>query len=907
MLLKKVPLPYSSTAILKDGTSIIIRSIRGSDENSLLELFNSLSDATVYSRYFAPSGARHAPNWHDIQPLCHPNPSRELTLVATVDEFGVTRVIGIGRCTSDTVRPFIASLTLAVHESWQGKGVGTLLVEHLAMLGERAGVMQFEGFVLSDNRKILEVLRKSGLRAIRDLDKGEAMVEFSTEETTDFRIASIDREMRATAKSLEPFFTPKSVAVVGASRRPGSIGQVLVSNLLEAGYKGKIYPVNPAASSIDGLKVYRSIESIPGSVDMALIAVHVQDVEETVAQCIRKKVKGVVIISSGFGEVSAEGREIERRITKMARAGGLRIVGPNCMGLLNTDPGNPLYAVFAGLFPPEGNIAMVSQSGGLGIAILDYVSAYNLGISNFVSIGNRADVSVNDLLSCWAFDDRTKVIALYIESFGNPEKFSRMAPQLARKKPIIAVKSGRTAAGARAASSHSASLANVDVAVDAIFEQTGVIRTNTLEEMFDVAKVLASQPLPAGPNVGVVTNAGGPGILLSDALEVRGLQMPSLAPGTIEQLKAILPFQAGLANPIDTLAYAGGDLYEKTIRLVGADENVDSLIVIFIPTVMADPKDVAAGIARGAAAIPSEKPVLTVFISSSEAVPAELHSGPRGKIPTFVFPENAAEALSSVERYARWRGKPDGEVLEPDGKMRTKVREIIDNVLAQNSAAQWLSAKNVSDLLQEVGIKIAPWETTPPDGGSEGVKEAASRVGYPVVLKAVSADVLHKSDAGGVVLAIQDEKELLEAVDSITEKMAAHEARLERFLIQREIEGGVEFLVGVTTDDLFGHLIVTGLGGVYVELFKDVAFSLPPVTDVDASEMLDKLRAKKLLEGFRGSPKVDKKALEDVIRRVSMLVELVPEIRELDLNPVKVLPEGEGAVAVDARIRVAAR
>ncbi|NMC62544.1 MAG: GNAT family N-acetyltransferase, partial [SAR324 cluster bacterium] len=876
-------------------------SIRGSDASSVLELFNSLSDKKVYPRYFAPSGARVSPSFSAVERICLPNRARIISLVVCIEEWGVSKVLGIGSCIRDSVNPYHASLTLAVHESWQGKGVGTILVEHLALLGEKHGIQQFEGFVLSEDKKILEVLRHSGLRGTRVYKGDEVQIELSTEETPEFRHASIEREMRATANSLDTFFNSESVAVIGASRRPGSIGAALVSNLLQAGFKGKIYPINPSASEISGLRSFRSVEDVPGDVELSIIAVHAPDVEETIAQCIRKGVKGVVVISSGFAELSVEGRETEKRIVKMARGAGMRLIGPNCVGIVNTDPKHPIYGVFAGVYPPAGNIAMVSQSGALGIAILDYVSTYHLGISNFVSIGNKADVSVNDLLSYWAYDERTKVIALYLESFGNPEKFARIAPELARRKPMVAVKSGRTAAGSRAASSHSASLANVDVAVDAIFDQAGVIRTNTLEELFDVAKVLSSQPLPAGPRVGVVTNAGGPGILLADALEVRGLKLPTLSNESLVKLKKILPFQAGLANPIDMLAYAEGNLYEEVIKIVGADENVDSLIVIYVPPIITDPHDVASGIARGACSISLKKPLLTVFLSSSEHVPKEFENGPHGQIPVFVFPENAAQALSAVEKYARWREEPMGEVLTLSPEEKTLARKIIDEVLAENSAEQWLEGQRVQDLLKAVGIQFVSSRVVEPSR----IEEVSEKLTYPLVLKVLSPEVLHKSDVGGVILGIKNKKELLNAAKNVTQKMHNIGARVEGFQLQQEVQGGVEFLVGVTTDAVFGHLIVVGLGGIFVELFKDVAFSLPPVTDVRVKALLDKLRAKKLLEGFRGSEKVDRKALEDVIMRVSALIELIPEIRELDLNPVKILPEGSGAVTVDARIKIA--
>ena len=617
------------------------------------------------------------------------------------------------------------------------------------------------------------------------------------------------------------------------------------------------------------------------------------------ADCAGAGVRGVVVISSGFAEVSAVGRQAEQRLRHLVRAAGMRLVGPNCMGLLNTAPEVSLNATFAPVWPPAGNIGMLSQSGALGLAILDYVHTLNVGISTFISVGNKADVSSNDLLAYWAEDPHTDVIVLYLESFGNPRKFARIAPEVARQKPIVAVKSGRSAAGTRAASSHSAALANLDVAVEALFEQAGVIRSNTLEELFDVAALLATQPVPQGPRVGVVTNAGGPGIMLADACEAHGLTLPELAPETRAVLRTFLPAQASLSNPVDMIASATPEHYTRTIAAVGADPQVDAVVVIYIPPLVTRPEDVAQAIAQGAGSVPDHKPVLTVFISSRGAPPV-LSTGPRGKLPSYTFPENAAQALAAAVRYQRWRERPPGTSFTVSPFAHSAVRAVIDRLLSRATEPLWLPPADLATVLRAVGIAFAMAEqTTPADAVA-----TAERLGYPLVAKAISPDVLHKSDIGGVILGLNSAAAVATAVDTLVARLQQIQARLDGILLQRQVAGGLEALVGVTTNPTFGPLVVCGLGGTLVEVLHDVAFRLPPVRDLDAAEMLATLRASRLLDGYRGAPPADRAALIAVILRVSALVECIPELRELDLNPVKVLPPGQGAIVVDGRMRI---
>lgn len=700
--------------------------------------------------------------------------------------------------------------------------------------------------------------------------------------------------------SLDRLFRPASVAVVGASSKPHSVGGSILANLLRDGYSGRIFPVNPNAAEVMGLRAYASVKDIGRPVDLVVIVVPSKIVEPVVDDCIAARAGGIVVITSGFAESSDEGRAAEQRITAKVRAAGIRMVGPNCMGLLNTDPEVRLNVTFTPIWPPAGNIGILSQSGALGLTILDHVRQLNLGISSFISVGNKADVSGNDLLEYWADDPHTDVILLYLESFGNPRKFARIAPRVVRRKPIIAVKAGRTAAGSRAASSHSAALASLDVAVDALFEQTGVVRTDTLESMFDIAALLATQPIPAGPRVGVVSNAGGPSILLADACEAHGLNLPPLSKLTTRALREFLPPHAGFSNPIDLVGSDRPEDFERAVRIVGNDPGVDAVVVIFIPPLLTTrPEDVAAAIARAAGEIPADRPILNVFLSS-QGTPEMLSSGKRARIPSYRYPENAAISLSAAYRCGQWRRRPEGRTAVVSASAIERVRRVIKQVQVGAEENVWLAQGQTAELLNAIGIPMAPASVV----ALAEASAVAESIGFPVVLKAIAPGLVHKSDVGGVVLGLKSATEVDRAIERLRERMVEAGVDLHDVLVQQQIDGGLEMLIGVTTDPVFGPLVVCGMGGVQVELLKDVSFRLTPVSDTDAAEMVAKLRLSPLLRGYRGSPPADESAVIEAIMRISALVEIAPDIVELDLNPIKVLEPGRGIVVVDARIRV---
>ncbi len=890
---------YGADAILRDGGSIHVRSMCSNDKDKLLAHFGRLSQRSVYFRFF------RSKKWlteGELAQFTELDFVENVALVATLRPGEEEQIIGVGRyfAIDDPSSPRRkAEVAFAVADDHQGRGIGTLLLEHLAQIARANGISEFQADVLGENNRMMQVFAASGFKVTRSLEDGVFHVSFPTEATPEFAQAQHRRERQAAAQSVRPILEPKSVAVVGASRQHGTIGNTLVLNLKRCGFTGAIYPVNPKAQEIEGIVTYPSVGAIGRHVDMALIAVPAPSAEQAIRDCARAGVNGVVVITSGFGEVSQQGREAEKHLREFVRSSGMRMVGPNCMGIVNPDPRISMNATFVPAWPPSGSIGMSSQSGALGYVILDRIQSLNIGISSFVSVGNKADVSGNDLLAYWAEDPRTQVIVLYLESFGNPRKFGRVAPEVARRKPIVAVKAGRSAAGTRAASSHSAALASLDVAVDALFEQAGVLRTDTLEQLLDVAILLSTQPIPSGPRVGVITNAGGAGILLADACEAHELALPVLEPTTVAALRGFLPPQSSLNNPVDMIASATPEQYAKAIELTGADPNIDSLIIIYVPPLLHPPEEMAKALARAAGEVPIGKPVLTVFMSSRGAPPL-LSTGPRGSIPSYSFPENAALALSAAERYGRWRLRPRGSVLSFDSFVQSAIRAVIDRLLDTNRKPQWLEHSDLATVLRLAGIEYAAAElTTPADA-----VETAGRMGYPLVAKIQSEQVIHKSDVGGVVVGIHCDEDVTSAMNSLRDRMMRIGLPLESILLQREVCGGIEALVGVTTDPTFGPLVVCGMGGVLVEMLKDVSFRLTPVSDVDAEEMIAKLRSSALLNGYRGSPPGDRQALIEVLLRVSALVELVPELRELDLNPVKVLEPGRGAVAVDGRLRI---
>jgi acetyl coenzyme A synthetase (ADP forming)-like protein len=888
---------YQQEAVLRDGASIVIRHAVPEDKPGLRDLFSRMSPTSISHRFF---GAKRELTDADLRWL-DGDDTGQAALVAINRHGNKERILGLGRYVVLAKHPDIAEVAFDVGDADQGRGIGTLLLDHLARIGRLRGITAFRAEVEADNGLMLEVFARSGFTVRQELDRDRIFhVDFPIAETDRFVLLAADRERRAAALSLRSIFAPASIAVIGASRTQNTIGRAILDNLIRDGYRGKLYPINPHAQELCGRPCFASVTGVGAPIDLAIIAVPAPEVECVLRECATAGVRGVVVITAGFAEASGDGRALEHKLRDIARAAGMRMVGPNCMGVLSTNPGVRMNATFSPVFPPTGCVSMVSQSGALGLAMLDYARTAELGIADFISIGNKTDVSVNDVLSYWHDDPNTCVIALYLESFGNPRSFARLAPQVAREKPIVAVKSGRSAAGTRAASSHSAALASLDVGIDALFAQTGVLRVDTLEQMFDVVSLLSSQPVPTGPRIGVVTNAGGPGILLADACEAHGLTLPKLTDETLAELRAILPAHAGLSNPIDMIAAAPPAHYEQVIELVGRDPNVDAVVAIYVPPLVTNPEDIAAAIARGAGTLPAHKPIATVFMSS-KGTPELLSRGPRGSLPAYTFPENAALALASAVRYGTWRRKPGGSHFNLPADQEQAVRSAVRAWVAAHPEKTWLPFDEITNLLSIIGVRMASHLRTPPS--PEAAVAAARELGFPIVLKAIAPGLVHKSDAGGVMLDLDDGV----AVRAAAETMRTKLPNLTGYIVQQQVPRGVEALVGMTYDASLGPLLVTGLGGTAVELYKDVSFRVTPLTDADAREMLESLRGRALFSGFRGAPPADREALVDVMMRIAALIEIVPELVELALNPVMVLRPGDGAIVVDARMRLQAR
>jgi len=693
--------------------------------------------------------------------------------------------------------------------------------------------------------------------------------------------------------SLTPLLRPRSVAVIGASRRRGSIGAEVFHNLLAAGFPGPVYPVNPTSAVVQSVRAWPSIEAVPDEVDLAVLVVPAAQVLETAEACGRKGVRALVVITAGFAETGAAGRALQEQVLDVVRRYGMRMVGPNCLGLQNADPAVNLDATFAPTFPPAGNVAVSSQSGALGLAILEHARQLGLGISQFISAGNAADVTATDLVEHWGSDPDTSVILLYLESLGDPRKFLPVARRVSRKKPIAVVKSGRTAAGARAASSHTGSLAGADVAVDALLGQAGILRTDTIDELFDVAMVLASQPVPKGRGVAILTNAGGPAIMASDACESRGLEVARLSPETEAALAAFLPPEASTKNPVDMIASATAQSYEAALRVLLADPAVHAVIVIFVTPIVTDPSEVAHAVRAAAAG--ADKTVLTCLMGT-HGVPEALSSLRQGRFPSYAFPESAARALARAARYGEWLASPEGEVPEIAGFDLDEARAAV----GEAPGPRWLDPEAVDRLMRAAGIRTA---RTVFARTAEDAARAARQIGGKVAVKLASHALTHKSDVGGIVLGVEG-SDAASAFCTIADRLEAADRReaMDGVVVQEMVPPGVELLIGATQDPSYGPLVAFGIGGVNVELWKDLVFRLAPLRDIDAEAMLNGVRARALLDGFRGAPPVDRAALLDALHRVSHMVAHLPQIRELDINPLIAGPGG--VVAVDARVRV---
>ncbi len=870
---------YVRDVILRDGSTLRLRPPTQGDAERLLDFYRDLSQESVYLRFHGfPSLTPEL-----VAPVLEPDWSERGALIGTLGEADEERVVAV----ANFVRlrdPTSAEVAFAVADELQGHGVGTRLLEQLAEYAASAGIESFIAEVMASNRAMMQVFADAGFATSRHVEQGVVEVRLSLVPTGEYRERVDERDHLAVTASVRPFFEPRTMAVVGASRRRGSIGGELFRNVLDADFVGAAFPVNKSGEPVAGIQTYASIADIPGEVDLAVICLPGGAVLEAAAEALAKGTKALCVISAGFAETGPEGARLQEALLRQVRAHGARLVGPNCLGIAVS--ACRLNATFGTRPLPPGNVGFSSQSGALGLALLEAADSRGVGLSSFVSIGNKADVSSNDLLEYWEDDPGTDLVLLYLESFGNPRKFARLARRVARKKPILAMKGGRTRTGARAASSHTAALAGSDEAVDALFRHAGVIRAQTLEELVDVAALLSTQPLPRGRRVALITNAGGLGILGADACEAAGLDLAPLAEETRSALAEILPREASLANPVDMLGSATEETFEAALPLVLADPGIDSVIVLFVPPVVAEADDVAEAVVRAVGSAGEHgKPVLGVFVSHAGTPPALLVDGHR--VAAFPYPESAARALGRAADRAEWLRRPAGTVPELTGIDDHAAADVIRSALKGSSDA-WLEPGQVRTLLAAYGIPFVA-ERLASSPGEAAV--AAGEIGFPVVVKTAEAGA-HKTEKGLIALDLADEVAVREAAARIGGAV----------VVQRMVSGGAELLAGVVQDPVFGPLVAFGPGGVFAELIGHAQFRIAPLTDRDADELVTDGKAGRLVAGYRGAPPSDPAALADLLLRLSQLADNHPEIVELDLNPVVGLPNG--CVAVDARVRV---
>jgi acetate---CoA ligase (ADP-forming) len=877
-------------AVLRDGSTVAVRPVRRDDLGAMAEFLRGLSPVSSRYRFFG---------------LVDPDvAARRLVEADGSDVYGLVAVTGVpGRIVGHAMFARApggpaAEAAFAVADELQGHGLGTLLLAHLAERAHATGIELFEAEVMRDNRRMIAMFQASGFPVEVRPVRGSQLVRFPTSLSPSTVAAFAERSRTAAVAMARRLLTPASVAVVGASRSRGTVGGEVLHHLREGGYAGRLYAVNRAADEVQGLPALRSVADLPEPVDLAVVAVPAAAVIEVVRACGERGVRTLVLLSSGFAEVGGPGVERQDAVVELCRATGMRLVGPNCLGVLNTAAGARLNATFATGMPSAGPVAMLSQSGGVGIALLEGARDLGVGVSSVVSVGNRADVSSNDLLRYWEQDPATGVVVLYLESFGNPRTFARVARHISRTKPVVAIKSGRGRAGARAAGSHTGALvAASDVTVDALFEQAGVIRTDTMSELFDATKLLASQPIPEGRRVGIITNVGGPGILCADACEAHGLEVIDLPAALCERLRAVVAPDASLGNPVDLLATATADQFGRALEELVEHPELDAAIVIYIhPGVGEGGSEVNERIRAVAARRRRPVPILTVLLSADDRRAAVASAEP-GAPPVFDYPEAAAAALARSVRYGEWRRRPRGRVPGfPDARPARASALLSEAVVA---GPDWLPAPAVAALLGCYGLPLLPTRgaTDPAEAG-----RVARELGGPVALKAEAPGIVHKTEAGAVRLNLAGERVEGEA-RGMSRRLAAAGHEVSGFLIQPMAPAGVEMLVGSTADPQFGPLVVCGLGGTAAEIHGDVSVRLTPLTDLDARGMVRELRALPLLEGYRGAGRSDIGALEDLVLRVAAMVHAHPQIVELDCNPVTV--SASGAVVVDARVRIA--
>ncbi len=864
-----IPYPpeWEADVLASDGGTVHLRPIAPEDAERLVRFHEGLSERTRYLRYFGPYPRMPE---RDVHRFTHVDHRDRVSFVLTLGD----DIVGVGlyELLSRGEDSAAAEVAFVVADEHQGRGFGSILLEHLANAAAQNGFTRFEAEVLSENRGMISVFRDAGYEVSRSYDGSIVHLEFDID-PTEARLAVRDsRERVSEARSVGNVLHPRSIAVIGASGDVTKVGGVVLRNLLAAGFTGPVFPVNPERRSVHGVRAYPTVRDIPDEVDLAVVAVPSPLIDEVLDDCLAKRVKALVVVSAGFGEAGPEGIAAERRLVRAARAHGMRVIGPNALGVINTDPAVGMNASLVPVLPPPGKVGFFCQSGALGIAILDTARRRQLGLSAFVSAGNRADVSGNDLLQYWDSDPRTEVVLLYLESFGNPRKFSRIARRVARAKPVIAVKSGRHAAPFALAAT---GVTLDDDSVRALFEQSGVVQVDSISDLFDCALLFSYQPLPTGPRVAVVGNSTALGVLTVDAARGAGLEA---------------------SEPLDVGPHAAPEDLASALSAAMTDPAIDAVIVVFVPPV-ALPSEPYAEALR-AASVGATKPVVTTFLGG-EGIPDDLvvrdasGSPVRGSVPSYPGPERAVAALSRAWRYARWRNAPASKVVRPDGIEEARARELCEEWLP-TAPEGWLDDRQAQDLLGCYGLGIVEYRDV--EDPEEAIAAAAD-LGYPVAVKALGSEWEFRTDLLGVRLDLTRAESVRVAYWEITRIIGEKRVR-----VQRMAPKGIACVVGLQDDPSFGTLIRFGIAGVISELVGDRAFGVPPLTEDSAWSLVNGPRLAPLLEGYRGAPLADKAALVEVLQRVSALAVDLPAVREISLHPVLAAPGG--AAILGARVRI---
>ncbi|GAA0504744.1 GNAT family N-acetyltransferase [Paractinoplanes deccanensis] len=857
----------TADALASDGGIVTIRPVAPTDRPGLAALYDAATPDSLRLRFFAHPSAHTLAA--EVDRLCRPESDRHLAMLALEGE----RVVGVASCERTDDIGHRAEFSVFVAEADHGRGIGTLLLEHLAARAHGRGISELVGEVLPGNFAMLRVARDLSAHAWSRFGDGIVDVGLDTIGDEAAESAVDVRDRAAERASLRALLSPASVAVVGAGRRPGSVGHETLKKLREYGFTGTLYAVNR-----NGGAAYRSVRELPPPVELLVVAVPAEHVAAVIAEGAEVGVRAAIVLSAGFGEDGPEGRRRQHELLRLARRHGIRLVGPNCLGVVNTDPRVRLDASFAPGTPRPGGLGVAAQSGAVGIALLA-----GLGVSTFVSLGNKADVSGNDLIAYWYDDPATQAVALYLESFGNPRKFARTVRALARRKPVLALKSGRTGAGIRAGASHTAAAAAPVATVDALFAQAGVVRPEGLGDLIDAARMLTGQPLPTGRRLAVVSNAGGLNVLAADAAEVHGLTVPALS-------SAARSRAGGPDNPVDLGAGASVEAFTRAAAAIADSGEADMLLAIAVGTESNAPGELLSALS----AVLDARPGLTaaaVLIGCDGAGTSRI--GSRG-VPVYDLPERAVRALAHAAAYAEWRRRPLGRRPSLPDISVSRARAEIDRALADGGG--WQSYERTGAILGAYGITLL---TTANARTAEAAVKAARRAGYPVVLKSADPELVHKSDTGGVRLGLDGPAAVRAAYATV--RAAGRPGY--GVLVQPQVSGRTELVAGIAHDARFGSVVLLGAGGVHTDLLRDRTLRLLPLTDLDAARMWRELRCAPLLTGYRGAPAADTTALEHLLLRLGRLAEDFPEVAELDLNPVLAGPGG--VVAVDAKLRLA--